>query len=424
VVKQAASIKKNGNSITFQISLPYTKIYYPEMKSGNKYLYYGAEYNEKNVLEASTALLELINDLENNNFDRDNIKKYQHKSKKMEVQTKLVFPSLNHLADKYYSTVKRKGIEPGSVKRYESIIIFLNECPQDVSNYKNIVVYIRNSGRGAYITKDTYNFLVKAFEWGVNEDILLKDFLEIEKLIKYEKNSWLNSKLQKSKRIKPKFHTTNNFIEDKQAYPEEVLEVVIKRAKEKYPLVKANRNRLSYIGSIIEFIARTGVRTGEAIALTWGDINFEKQEIMINKSYCSISRKLKSTKTGKSRIFPFRNYTKLIKFLEEIKPDNYNKNEIIFKSSTGEYMDRTYLSMIWSGCTRRGKDKIGLIKELINEGLVEYHIPLYNLRHSFITIQLLKTKDPMMVSKWTGHDPNTLIKHYAQLMGTESSPLD
>jgi integrase len=428
MIKQPATIKKNGNSITFQISLAFTKLHYPEMKSGNKYLYYGAEYNEKNKLEAGQSLLLLINDLENNTFDRNDIKKYLHKSKRFEVEEKLKLPTLNELAKGYYKEVLRRDVTPGTIKCYQTIINFLAVCPQNILNLKDIVDYIKSSNRGVSTIKKSFGFVSKAFEWGVHENKLPEEVLKFERLIKYEKDSWLNNKLRTTKRTKPKIHysSENIFVDEIKIYTEGEIELIIKKAKEVFYKTCRGRHKNveSSVPKIIEFISLTGCRTSEAIALTWGDIDFDKQQILINKSLCNVSRKVKCTKTGKSRIFPFKGYTKLINFFNKIKPDIINKNEIIFKNQLGKYLNITRLCQIWSGYTYRGKEHPGLIKELINEGLLNHHIPLYNLRHSFITNQLRKGVNPHILALWVGHDPATQSKHYNKMDGTEFSPMD
>jgi len=48
-------------------------------------------------------------------------------------------------------------------------------------------------------------------------------------------------------------------------------------------------------------LARTGLRLGEALALQWGDIEWQGRFIEVRRSYCRTSKMLLTPKSGKAR---------------------------------------------------------------------------------------------------------------------------
>ncbi|MGG6269169.1 hypothetical protein ACQ4M3_26230 [Leptolyngbya sp. AN03gr2] len=42
----------------------------------------------------------------------------------------------------------------------------------------------------------------------------------------------------------------------------------------------------------------------------------------------------------------------------------------------------------------------------------------YNTRHTYISLVLASGKSPVLVAKFTGHDLETLLKHYAGVVGS------
>lgn len=78
------------------------------------------------------------------------------------------------------------------------------------------------------------------------------------------------------------------------------------------------------------FLLSTGVRIGEATALTWFDINFDKAEININKTVARVEDGFiisNSAKTESSnRMIP------ITKDLERILKDQFEQNQILFGS--------------------------------------------------------------------------------------------
>lgn len=144
------------------------------------------------------------------------------------------------------------------------------------------------------------------------------------------------------------------------------------RRKEKKPLSKEERlileNTTNKYRDFFVFLLYTGLRKGEITALTWDDINFDKNCIRVNKSASFISNKgtLKSTKNGDERIIPILNKTREI--LERRK-DNKQSKYIFCKKDGNMLSDIAIKRMLQSFRKDTGLE-----------------FTLHQLRHTFCTI--------------------------------------
>ena len=88
---------------------------------------------------------------------------------------------------------------------------------------------------------------------------------------------------------------------------------------EKDELVKLLQNMKVPINRLlVEFLALSGLRIGEALALQWTDINLSKKQLNIDKTYDSINKVITSTKTEHSnRVIHIQ--PELAKNIKEIK---------------------------------------------------------------------------------------------------------
>lgn len=117
-----------------------------------------------------------------------------------------------------------------------------------------------------------------------------------------------------------------------------------------------NHSTYSYYAPLVKFMFWTGCRTGEAFALTWGDISPDCCHVFINKSR-NLHGILKGTKNGKKRIFPTFPNSKLQKLLLEIRPESPDQDEVIFLSKLGSKMTSYALNDIWKGTAATYKEK-------------------------------------------------------------------
>jgi integrase len=149
----------------------------------------------------------------------------------------------------------------------------------------------------------------------------------------------------------------------------------------------------SHYRSYVEFLALTGFRPEEAIALTWGDI--KNSRIIVSRAYSQGI--LKSTKTYESRNFPIN--SQLNKLLESLS----RTQNLIFPAPEGGYINQhNFGERYWKP----------IVKKLVVAGEVGEYLPTYNLRHSWITRMLRSGLDVATVAKLAGNKPDTIMRHY------------
>jgi integrase len=149
----------------------------------------------------------------------------------------------------------------------------------------------------------------------------------------------------------------------------------------------------SYYRGYVEFLALTGFRPEEAIALCWSDI--KNNRIIVSRAYSQGI--LKETKTYETRTFPVN--SQLGKLLQSL-PRTQN---LIFPAPEGSYINQhNFGERYWKP----------IVKKLVAAGKVAEYLPTYNLRHSWITRMLRSGLDIATVARLAGNKPDTIMKHY------------
>ena len=187
-----------------------------------------------------------------------------------------------------------------------------------------------------------------------------------------------------------------------------------------------SHHKHKYFYPFIYFLAHTGCRPSEAIALTWSDI--QGGVIKIDKSYSSNLGVLKDTKNHTTRYFPINSL--LNTFITNITPpfsiNNNNKknniiNNLVFPGRNGGYMRYNYIcSNVWKG--KKGDKSEGIMTQLVNAGEIARYRTLYSLRHTFITTLVNKGVPPAQIAYWVGNSVDTIMKHYVGLQGKWEVP--
>lgn len=157
-----------------------------------------------------------------------------------------------------------------------------------------------------------------------------------------------------------------------------------------------------YYYPYVKFMLLTGVRNGEAAGLKIGNVDFEGEYILIDKSYSrkyNGTYKLKSTKTASGvRYIPLTPQIKeIIEPLCTKGPDHF-----VFRSRYGKPIhNRNFQKRIFKP----------LLKKL--------NIPerdLYACRHTFGTIAVEQNIDILSIAYLMGHSkPRTVLDHYAKI---------
>jgi integrase len=149
----------------------------------------------------------------------------------------------------------------------------------------------------------------------------------------------------------------------------------------------------SHYWGYVKFLALTGFRPEEAIALSWADV--KNSEIIVSRAYSQGI--LKSTKTYEARSFPVN--SQLGKLLQGL-PKTQN---LVFPSVEGSYINQhNFNERYWKR----------IVKELVASGKVGEYLPTNNLRHSWITWMLRASFDIATVARLAGNKPDTIMKHY------------
>lgn len=113
------------------------------------------------------------------------------------------------------------------------------------------------------------------------------------------------------------------------------------------------RKQLTKIKMLFAILAETGCRIGEAVGLKWGDFNFEKRTLHIQRSV--YKGKEQPPKTP-SAIRTVALSTYLVAMLEEFKPEGAKPTDLLFTTRTGSYWEP---SKIW-GVAKRVFEKLGM----------------------------------------------------------------
>lgn len=150
----------------------------------------------------------------------------------------------------------------------------------------------------------------------------------------------------------------------------------------------------SYYTDFVTFLFGTGCRTGEAIGLQWQHLSDDCSKVWIGESVTRGKRK--STKTNKAREFKLPSY--LVTLLQARKL-NRKPNDLVFPALKGGPIDgNNFRHRAWGA--------------ILKQSGVTYRKP-YNTRHTFISHALAKGTNPITIAQMTGHDPETLFRHYA-----------
>lgn len=159
-------------------------------------------------------------------------------------------------------------------------------------------------------------------------------------------------------------------------------------------------NTSDFFGRMILTLAFTGMRTGEAMALTWDDVDFKGKTITISKSISNGT--ISTTKTGKTRVIDMLPTVEKV-LLEQYEATGYKKSNVFLAPKTGRgYRESASLGFYWRPLLK----KCGLEKR-----------DFYQLRHSFASIMLSEGEDPLWVSQMMGHETlSTTLKYYARFI--------
>ena len=152
-------------------------------------------------------------------------------------------------------------------------------------------------------------------------------------------------------------------------------------------------------GAAVDLVLNTGLRMGEALALKWDDVNFEKKTVSVNKNLVLVRNRGKGDKKYKlilqdkpktekgKRIIPLNTAT--ISALEDLKacPGYHEHGFIIHTRNGNPVLPRVFEQMLELMCKAAGIRKIGV----------------HALRHTYATRLFENGVDIKVISELLGH---------------------
>lgn len=169
----------------------------------------------------------------------------------------------------------------------------------------------------------------------------------------------------------------------------------------------------SQFSAIIRTLILTGMRSGECLALQWGDVDFENSVISIRHNLCYDGQKtwLDEPKTQKSR-----RVIAMSAELAELLKNHYTRQQIIKNSVKYDFNP---LDMVFTSQTGGFKDRSGLLREFkrfIKDTDFSF-ATLHMLRHANATLLLNSGVDIKFVSANLGHaNISTTADIYADVL--------
>jgi len=276
-----------------------------------------------------------------------------------------------------YKVAKKNLVAPttqkGDWSEVDRALNFVSpECLEFSTNYANLLLAELLERYAASTVRKVLENIRATNYWAIEEELLTKNF--------YSRLFKKIPKSQKSGRSCKCFEK------------HEIEEILAAFASNEF-VSKFSVHPHSHYRGYVEFLALTGFRPEEAIALTWADI--KNNRIIVSRAYSQGI--LKSTKTYESRPFPI-NFQ-----LGDLLQSLPKTQSLVFPAPEGSYINQhNFGERYWKS----------IIKKLVAAGKVSEYLPTYNLRHSWITRMLRGGLDIATVAQLAGNKPDTIMKHY------------
>lgn len=164
---------------------------------------------------------------------------------------------------------------------------------------------------------------------------------------------------------------------------------------------KYSRYKHSNYAHFVDILAQTFARPEEIVPLTHDDIKRKggNTYLRFNKRF-SKGHLLNSTKTNEIRLFKCND--KLTQLLESI-PKVKSEHNLLLPSLSKDYINyHRFRESNWRP----------IVKALVKQERVEKYLSPYHLRHTGISLLIREGFDLKSIAARSGHDVQTLIKHY------------
>lgn len=140
--------------------------------------------------------------------------------------------------------------------------------------------------------------------------------------------------------------------------------------------------------ALISLLAYSGLRVGEALALTWADIDLEAQTINVNKTaHAGVVTAPKTS--GSNRVVSFPKVLVVTLMEYKLSCSMNKEDDVVFQSQVGTMMDRNHV-----------RNRI-LQPALKNADL--RRVSVHSLRHSYATIMISQGETMKFIQGQLGH---------------------
>lgn len=192
--------------------------------------------------------------------------------------------------------------------------------------------------------------------------------------------------------------------------PAELLDLPQTTQKKRRSLTTDESNVVKHVcenhraGLWVLFMLYCGLRRGEVVPLRWSDIDFEREELTINKAVEFINNKavLKDTKTmSGNRTIPIP-----VPLIERLKSERGDLNNLIFMPAKSRNMlTETNCKRLWTSFKRDLDIASGatVYRNKIVKSVITSDIDEHSLRHTFITDMALMGIDMKTAQRLAGH---------------------
>jgi integrase len=311
-------------------------------------------------LKASTIERDILFE----NFD-STLTKYTTEQKQKQLSCVDIFD--------YYVKSKEGATAPNTRVNYKSVRVLLSRWKGALNSPTDATEFIRVQGLSLrpVTLKGYLCSLNAAWELAVNL-----------KLVK--SNPWKGVKVKVPPQQKPK------------PFSEQEVKAIIGG-------FKASQYYNHYTDFIV-FLFSTGLRFGEAAGLRWGAVAEDGSSIWVGEIVTRGVRR--PTKTNRDRTIPLTQSLQTL--LLSRRPKEHKPDDLVFPSPEGGGIDsHNFRNRAW-------------VKVLGGLGIA-YRKP-YLTRATFISLALAQGANPVTLSAITGHDVQTMFRHYAGVVGEIQIP--
>lgn len=293
---------------------------------------------------------------------------------KTPIQTNRIL--FSEYADKFLRVKEQRSIK--TYEMYENVlkhVEILYSTPMEMIRASDIQLLITANSNHPRTCEQILLTLRQIFDMAIDDDILTKNpcrNIELPRHVKHEKRA---------------------FTEEEKTR--------IKKAEGLTPLERA----------YVHVLYGTGVRPGEAQALTWKDVDFKNHTITINKALQFTNSRTASVglpKTDKSiRTLPVPDF--VIDSISALKQQGvHSPTFTLFGTDTGELRTRSAYKNIWDSAA----------KKLKLEGVSAYYC-----RHDFCTRCRMNNVDIKICQALMGHSDTKMINNIYTHLDTSQSAL-